>query len=292
MHWVCSPPQRGHRNSKSFTSNSARHLSHRCLRRQTSIASSSDSRFVSRTSASKQKRSASASTAASSPMRTPTFWGWAPGCRPASVCTASRIELAIPISCMTYEPCKCCDPPDSLANARQLVASQHIHYARSSQRRTHSHQARVLFGDLADDSRFPPKRMSSDRHEYVVGNPGLDDGDQLTFVGNVQRIAPQYFPCPANFVSNGNRALFQFDSDSRLSGDLIQCARQPAARGITHTADRLRDFKHFSDQHMQSSAVALNCRFKFQAFTLRQYGNPVFANRSAEQDFISWASAI
>src|SRR5208337_1140327 len=112
--------------------------------------------------------------AAISPIRTPTLHGYVPGWRPISVLTASSTEFAIPISCII--PCRAGGAPGvparqdgqgcpslhrmihhavtALANARQLIACEHVHNASRAERRSHRYQARVLFLYRANELRL------------------------------------------------------------------------------------------------------------------------------------------
>src|SRR5271165_5807250 len=100
VHSVQNSPQSGHRGSKSVMWNSYAHFEQRCIRGMYSRSSTSGSHSVSFTRTSKPNWSASRSTPASSPILTPTLVMRPSGWRFASASTHSRIEVAMPSSCI------------------------------------------------------------------------------------------------------------------------------------------------------------------------------------------------
>jgi hypothetical protein len=79
-----------------------------------------------------------------------TFEARDPGWRRTSVATASRIELAIPISCIS-------------ANPRELISGEHVDDAVRAESGAHRDQSRVRFTNSADHAGFAAKGMGAHR---------------------------------------------------------------------------------------------------------------------------------
>src|SRR5579859_206790 len=152
-----------------------------------SISSAHFSRSVSFTSASKEKLSASGSTPASSPIRTLIFVRRIPARACASAHAASRIEFAMESSCMVS------------ANPWQLISGKHIHNASGPQACAKEHLAGMPVDDRANDLRLSAQCVLTHGRKHLLGNARLYNGDQLTFISNIERIKAQQFTGPVYF---------------------------------------------------------------------------------------------
>ena len=56
---------------------------------------------------------------------------------------------------------------------------------------THAHEAQWVFDDLAHDGGVAAQRFAAHRGQQAVGRACIHDGDELAFVGHVQRVQPQ-----------------------------------------------------------------------------------------------------
>src|ERR1700690_734164 len=91
---------------------------------------------------------------------------------------------------------------------------------------------------------------------------------------------------------NGQGTLVQFDPNLGTLGDLVESTGDAASRGIAHTADVASYAKYIGDQCVQTGAVALDLSFELQPFGLRQNGDAVIANRTAQENFVSGPGTI
>src|ERR1035438_3297453 len=131
--------------------------------------------------------------------------------------------------------------------------------------------------------------MGAHGGQHGIRGGRIDDGHHLAFVRHVERVQPKHLARSAHFLANRNRAFLESDANRGLRGDLVQRARQAAARRIAHATDgaRRRRRQHRPDQPMQSGRVALDARFKLQPFALRQDGDPVVADVAAKQHAVA-----
>src|ERR1019366_2087213 len=147
MHCVANSPHCGHSGSKSTMRNSCWHLGQRCTRGIDSISSATRSHSVSFTMHSKPNWREPTSTPASSPILTPTLVMRTPGCRRASACTQSRMEDAMPNSCMI-----------AVASAQPVIVA--LRASRVSVMRDTSRHCTRLHATIAHASRLPAQNRT------------------------------------------------------------------------------------------------------------------------------------
>jgi len=75
--------------------------------------------------------------------------------------------------------------------------------------------------------------MGTHGGQQLVGHLGRADGDELAFVGHVQRVQAQQFAGGFHLWQHRNGRFLNHHADLRLRGDLVERGRQPAARGVT-----------------------------------------------------------
>ena len=92
--------------------------------------------------------------------------------------------------------------------------------------------------DVADDRRILHPADALHRRQQVGRRPLGNDGHQLAFVGDVQRVEAEHLAGPADFGPQRNRRFVQLDADAEPLGQFVQRARQSAARRVAHAADR------------------------------------------------------
>ena len=66
-----------------------------------------------------------------------------------------------------------------------------------------------------------------------------NDSQQLSLIGNVERIQPQHFACALYRLAHGNRLLSQYHSHSGTLGDFVQGGCCATARRIAQTVDEI-----------------------------------------------------
>src|SRR5271166_6489313 len=139
------------------------------------ISSSAPSNAVPCAHTSKTKRSASGSTAVRRPTSTRTRSTRAP-----AACSAqtSTTEAAIPSSCMS-------------ADSRQLIAGEHVDDALAAERCLHRYHAGRFARDLADDGCIAAGGLGPHRRQHPVRIGGRHDRDELSLVGEVERVEPE-----------------------------------------------------------------------------------------------------
>src|SRR3989338_734299 len=202
------------------------------------MASASGASAVSATSASKEKLNASGSTPDSSPTRTPTVTTRVPGRRRASASTVSSSVCASESSCIGPSMVRHSSP---LANARQLVAAQHIHKAAGAEPRAQNHFARPAVGHRADELGAGAQRVGAQGRQERLGDVGGDDGDELAFVGDVERVQAQELAGAMDFFAHRDGGLLDADADAGLCGDFVQGGGQAAAGRVAPAANRAAD---------------------------------------------------
>src|ERR1017187_7050070 len=240
------------------------------------MARSSGSRSLPLTSTSKEKARDCGSMPAISPMRTPTLTARA-GLRAAvSLRTASRIPLAMPTSCISADP-------------RKLVAGQHVDDAGGAERRVHGDESGMAPDHFADDGGLGAQRMAAHGGEYGLGRGRRDDGDEFSFVGYIQRVQAENFAGSAHPLVDGEGGFADGDAHMRLHGDFIECAGEAATRGVAHHADIAGGVQNGGDPRGERGGAALHGAFEFEALALREDGDAVIAERSAEDHAIARA---
>ena len=79
----------------------------------------------------------------------------------------------------------------SLTDSGQLLADEHVDNARAAKACTHGDNPVRLRLDLADDCGMTAKRIFLHALDELFGHAAFDNGNQLSFVGNVQRVETQ-----------------------------------------------------------------------------------------------------
>src|SRR5437763_908179 len=81
--------------------------------------------------------------------------------------------------------------------------------------------------------------------------------DYDAFVGNVERIEPQYLASAFHLFSHRNAIFVNLHIDFRSEGDLVQCRRHAAARRIAQTMNPVKKLgaggliEHIADQRAE-----------------------------------------
>ena len=84
----------------------------------------------------------------------------------------------------------------------------------------HNHHPGVVGDDLADDGGFGAQRVFAHGGENPSGGVGGNQGDQLSFVGDVEGVEPEDFARAAHLLGDRNPRLLEPDSRFRPLGDL------------------------------------------------------------------------
>ena len=78
---------------------------------------------------------------------------------------------------------------------------------------------------VADDRGVPPERVRAHRLQQPRRRrSGGDDGDQLSLVGDVERIEPQHLAGAADLGADRDRRLVELDADARRRRQLVERA--------------------------------------------------------------------
>ena len=90
---------------------------------------------------------------------------------------------------------------------------------------------------MADDCAVLAERMRRDGGARRLRDGGRHDGDDLAFVGEIERIEAEDFAKSLHLVAHGCPVLLDLDADAGGLGDLVEHRREPAARRVAHELD-------------------------------------------------------
>src|SRR5215217_1438300 len=135
-------------------------------------------------------------------------------------------------------------------NPRQRVSDQHVYHARTAELGVHHDHACRLLAHLADDRGFFTALDVPQRRQGSVRRVRGDNGEELAFVGHVERVYTQDLARPVYDAPDREPLLPERNSKPRVTGELVQDRSHPAARGITHKA-QLRPRGFFERLHQR-----------------------------------------
>src|SRR5690242_5357990 len=81
--------------------------------------------------------------------------------------------------------------PGLLTNSRQLFPRHHVEDPAAVDAAPELDRSLVTADDLADDGGFASERIGAHRCEHRVGIRRRDAGNELSFVGDIERIEPK-----------------------------------------------------------------------------------------------------
>src|SRR5919199_5211812 len=126
--------------------------------------------------------------------------------------------------------------PAPSTDPRKRVPDEHVYHAGAAEPGVHHDHPRGLFADLTDDLGLLATLDAPQRLQGTVRNPGSYYGKELSFVGHVERVYPQYLARPVHDVLDREPLLPECDPVSRVAGELVEDRPRPAARGVAHEA--------------------------------------------------------
>src|SRR3712207_4568916 len=146
--------------------------------------------------------------------------------------------------------------PEPSTDPRQWVTDQHVYHAGAAELGVHYDHPCGLLADLTDDLGLLAALDATQRLQGGLCGFGSDDGEQLAFVGDVERVYTQDLACPVHDVPDRKPLLPERDPISRVAGELVQDRPYPAARGVAHEAQpRPRSILERSDQRSEWPGV-------------------------------------
>ncbi len=147
--------------------------------------------------------------------------------------------------------------------------------------------------DDADARGLRALRVAPHRGEHGGGGLGRDRGDELAFVGHVQRVQAEQFAGRLDLRQHGDRGLVEIDADARLLRDLVERGCQAAARRVAqHVHAALGGGgEHGRDQVVQRRGVRDDRGLEGQRRALRQHGHAMLADRPRQQQHVARARA-
>ena len=83
------------------------------------------------------------------------------------------------------------------------------------------------------------ERMRAHLREDSFGHVGADDGEQLAFVGDVERIEAEHLAGAADGFAHGDGLLAQQHADVGALGDLVERGGRAAARGVAQAMEEV-----------------------------------------------------
>src|SRR5215204_42254 len=132
-------------------------------------------------------------------------------------------------------------PPST--NPRQRISDQHVYHACTTELGVHHDHACRLLAHLADDRSFFTALDVPQRCQGSVRRVRGDNGEELAFVGYIERVYTQDLARPVYDTPDREPLLPERNSKPRVTGELVQDRSHPAACGIPHEAQlRTRGF--------------------------------------------------
>src|ERR1039457_6165623 len=89
----------------------------------------------------------------------------------------------------------------------------------------------MLFRHCADDGALAAQRVSAHGGEHGRGRLGRNDGDELAFVGHIERVEAEQFAGAADHFADGDGGLVEFHTDFSQGCDFIDGAERPPRVG-------------------------------------------------------------
>ena len=75
--------------------------------------------------------------------------------------------------------------------------------------------------NVADDCRIAAKRVAAHRREHLIRILGRHDGNELAFIGNIERVKSQHLASSVYFATDRDRCLREPDAYSRAHGQFV-----------------------------------------------------------------------
>src|SRR5918998_5227848 len=146
--------------------------------------------------------------------------------------------------------------PEPSTDPRQRVTDQHVYHAGAAELGVHYDHPSGLLSDLPDDLGLLAALDAPQRLQRGLRRLRGDDGEQLAFIGDVERVYTQNLARPVYDVPDRKPLLPERDPISRVAGELVQDRPYPAARGVAHEAQpRPRSILERSDQRSEWPGV-------------------------------------
>ena len=101
----------------------------------------------------------------------------------------------------------------SSANARQLLAEQHVDDPRAADTRFHQHHPGVITDDFSDDVSVTPEKMLAHLPEYSRCRVRSDDRQQFALVSHIKRIQPENLAGPFDGLPHRDLSLVDNHAD-------------------------------------------------------------------------------
>src|SRR3712207_1704315 len=99
--------------------------------------------------------------------------------------------------------------PEPSTDPRQWVTDQHVYHAGAAELGVHYDHPCGLLADLTDDLGLLAALDATQRLQGGLCGFGSDDGEQLAFVGDVERVYPQNFARPVHDRSEEHTSELQ-----------------------------------------------------------------------------------
>ena len=126
--------------------------------------------------------------------------------------------------------------------------------------------------------------------ERSVGQIRSDHREELSFIGDVQRIQAQQLACAADFVAHRNPVFGEQNPETAIARQFIQRRRGAPARRIAHPANaRPGGRGHRFNQRQDGTRVRPQIGFEIQFIARQKNGDPVIADGSGKQNLIARA---
>ena len=138
---------------------------------------------------------------------------------------------------------------------------------------------------------FSPKRMCLHGGENGVGIFRRDDGQELPFIGDVERVEPKDFAGAFDLFADRDLGFVKANADAGALRDFAQGAGDAAAGRVAQNVDVRGGGKHGVHQTVQRGGVAADLGFELESLAHRHDGDPVNRNFAADDDFVSGPGA-
>ena len=122
----------------------------------------------------------------------------------------------------------------------------------------------------------------------ISANSGRDYGEELAFIGDVERIEAQQFAGAAHCVAHWYLLFIQIHAASRNRALIRSGMLRLRRGGIAHPADaRSRRARQSLNHREHGARVGAEFGFEIEIAASQQNGDAVIADRAGEQDFIA-----
>ena len=142
---------------------------------------------------------------------------------------------------------------------------------------------------VADDRRRHANRVLAQGRERFIGLLRRHERDELTFVGDVQRVDAEDLAGAHDLGPHGHPVLDDRHAELGRQGDLVEHRGDPTTRGVSHAVQVLAaSLQQRLGQRPQRRRVAADVGAQLQLAAGEHDRDAVITDRSGHQDLVAW----